>query len=213
MLPEERHAFEKELEGNTALQQMVEGYRHLKQQEKDPSVWLDQQRGKLDKVPTSKPIAWKKYAIAAIFTGIVFAGVYQQFVQKPTAHYDFKDSGLPVLMSDKKDDLNAIMIAYKASNIEEAQKLLESYVVSYGNTDTAQYYTGVFLKETGKYDEALSFFVPEAIEQLTLKQKAEMQRAICLEYLGRNSEANEIYAAILKNKDHLFYKVVKDSLN
>lgn len=211
MAQADRVLFEQELKGNVELQQIVEGYKLLKQKESKPEEWLNYQKSRLGQT-ADRPIRYlTRFAAAAVVTGILLFSLYNQFSATPKVHFDFKDSGIPVLMSDKKSDLNAVMIAYKSDNFNLALQLINAYSEKHGNSDTVQYYTGVFLKEQGKYSEALLLFVPEKMSQITLKHKSQVQRAICLEYLGKKEEALSIFNQIRVEKSHLFHEAINEA--
>lgn len=213
MPEEERTAFDKALAADEDLQKMVEGYTLLQAQRGDADVWLAAQKTELNQTESSQPKTWIKYAVAAGLAGLLLWGGYQYVASNARLPYDFQDSGLPVLMGPELNAMNDVMNAYKAGDIAAAQLQLEQYITDYGNSDTTQYYMGVFLKEQQLYDRALPYFVPEDIEQITLKQKAEMQRAICLMYLGREQESQDILDKIGNDSGHLFYGPVDSKPN
>lgn len=206
MSKQDRIVFEATLLVDEDLRAMVDGYRLLERKKGDPDKWLEQQKKKLDGQDSFGGKRFAKYAIAAGVSICLLVSGYQYYQSNQKLAIDFEDAGLPVFMSPETDAMNEVMNAYKTNDLELAKLLLNELVIKFGETDTTLYYQGVFLKEEKKYEEALQYFKPEKINQITLKQKAEMQRAICLAYLGKEEEANAIVKKIKADSGHLFQK-------
>jgi tetratricopeptide (TPR) repeat protein len=206
MTKEDRIIFEATLLVDEDLQMMVNGYQVLQSKKGNPDEWLRAQKEKIGKKQREAHLVWIKYAAAAGLALFILGSMYQYFQPAQKLPFDFEEAGLPVFMSPETDAMNEVMNAYKTNDLELAKRLLHDLVAKFGETDTTQYFQGVFLKEQKKYEEALQCFKPETISQITLKQKAEMQRAICLAYLGKDEEANVILEKIKADSGHLFHK-------
>lgn len=210
MSKEDRIVFEAALLVDEDLRVMVDGYKLLERKKGNVDKWLEQEKSKFDKQLVYNTKHWAKYATAAGVAICLIAASYQYYQTNQKLPFDFEDAGLPVFMSPETDAMNEVMAAYKAKDIVRAKLMLDDLITRFGETDTTHYYQGVFLKEQKKYEEALRYFEPEAINQITLKQKAEMQRAICLAYLGKDEEANAILKKIKADSGHLFHKRIAE---
>jgi tetratricopeptide (TPR) repeat protein len=206
MTKEDRVVFEATLLVDEDLRMMVDGYKLLERKKGNADTWLEQEKTKLEKQAFFSTKRWVNYAIAAGVAICLIGFGYQYYQSNQKLPIDFEEAGLPVFMSPETDAMNEVMNAYKTNDIVLAKLMLEDLIVNFGKNDTTQYFEGVFLKEQKKYEEALEYFKPEMISQITLKQKAEMQRAICLAYLGKDEEANIILNKIKEDSSHLFYK-------
>jgi tetratricopeptide (TPR) repeat protein len=210
MSKEDRIVFEATLLVDEDLRVMVDGYKLLERKKGNVDKWLEQEKSKFDKQLVYNTKHWAKYATAAGLAICLIGFGYQYYQSNQKLPIDFEEAGLPVFMSPETDAMNEVMNAYKTNDIVLAKLMLEDLIVNFGKNDTTQYFEGVFLKEQKKYEEALEYFKPEMISQITLKQKAEMQRAICLAYLGKDEEANIILNKIKEDSSHLFYKRITE---
>ncbi|MDP4933708.1 MAG: hypothetical protein NWR30_03265 [Salibacteraceae bacterium] len=210
MTKEDKVVFEATLLVDQDLRMMVDGYMLLELKKGNADTWLEQEKTKLDKQAFFVTKRWVNYAIAAGVAICLIGFGYQYYQSNQKLPIDFEEAGLPVFMSPETDAMNEVMNAYKTNDIVLAKLMLEDLIVNFGKNDTTQYFEGVFLKEQKKYEEALEYFKPEMISQITLKQKAEMQRAICLAYLGKDEEANIILEKIKADSGHLFHKRIAE---
>lgn len=195
--------FEQALAEDEDLQKMVEGYQILKSKHRQPKLWLNESKRKLEGPKRRRTRKWFHYGTAAAIIALLSWGGFSITNKVNEVSFDFKDAGLPVLLG-AKNNMNAIMNAYHEENIPLAYSLLENYIQTFGASDTTRYYEGVFLKEQGDYEKALEKFIPDSIKQPVLRQKTEMQQAICLKYLGQNQKAEEVLDHIRAQENHIF---------
>jgi TolA-binding protein len=140
-----------------------------------------------------------KYA-AVLIPFVAIAGYFLLNNNKSIDNYFIKESGLPNLMSNNKNDWSKLMQLYKSNELENAYTLSEKINKLKIDNDTAIYYKAVIAYDLNKFEIAIENFKNiEANKQSIFNADAEFRLGFSLLKSGKKEEAKQQFEKIQSN--------------
>lgn len=148
---------------------------------------------------TQKRHPYLKYA-AVLIPFVAIAGYFLLNTSKSIDTYFVKESGLPNLMSNDKNDWNKLMQLYKSNELENAYKLSEEIGKKKINNDTVIYYKAVIAYDLNKFEIATKNFKKiDENKRSIFNADAEFRLGFSLLKSGRKEKAKQQFEKIQSN--------------
>jgi tetratricopeptide (TPR) repeat protein len=210
MSQEDRLIFERLINSDEDLKLMVDGYKEMKDNGYSPDTWIESRKILPSKSKNHKRIILN---MAATLTVILAISCCLYYLSNRTQFHppSFKDAGIPIYMNQEKVNKWAtIMELYRNENFDEAFQQILILEKNYNSSDTSIYYKGVFLKESGNCEDAITIFNRNKIKDPLLKGKADVQKIDCLWKLGLHEDALKHYNEATSDKEHFIHHLLND---
>ena len=148
---------------------------------------------------TQKRQPYLKYA-AVLIPFVAIAGYFLLNTSKSIDAYFVKETGLPNLMSNDKNDWNKLMQLYKSNELESAYQLSEEIGKKKRNNDTVIYYKAVIAYDLNKFEMANENFKNISTNKQSIFQAdAEFRLGFSLLKSGRKEKAKQQFEKIQSN--------------
>ena len=148
---------------------------------------------------THKIQPYLKYA-AVLIPFVAIAGYFLLNTSKSIDTYFVKETGLPNLMSNDKNDWNKLMQLYKSNELENAYKLSEEIGKKKINNDTVIYYKAVIAYDLNKFEMATENFKKiDENKQSIFNADAGFRLGFSLLKSGRKEKAKQQFEKIQSN--------------
>lgn len=170
---------------------------------------FDKTRDKIEAVAlgtkqTQKRQPYLKYA-AVLIPFVAIAGYFLLNTSKSIDTYFVKETGLPNLMSNDKNDWNQLMQLYKSNELESAYQLSEEIDKEKRNNDTVIYYKAVIAYDLNKFEMANENFKNiSANKQSIFQADAEFRLGFSLLKSGKKEEAKQQFERVKSNSENPF---------
>ena len=170
---------------------------------------FDKTRDKIEAVAlgtkqTQKRQPYLKYA-AVLIPFVAIAGYFLLNTSKSIDTYFVKETGLPNLMSNDKNDWNQLMQLYKSNELESAYQLSEEIGKEKRNNDTVIYYKAVIAYDLNKFEMANENFKNiSANKQSIFQADAEFRLGFSLLKSGKKEEAKQQFERVKSNSENPF---------
>ena len=170
---------------------------------------FDKTRDKIEAVAlgtkqTQKRQPYLKYA-AVLIPFVAIAGYFLLNTSKSIDTYFVKETGLPNLMSNDKNDWNQLMQLYKSNELESAYQLSEEIGKKKINNDTVIYYKAVIAYDLNKFEMANENFKNiSANKQSIFQADAEFRLGFSLLKSGKKEEAKQQFERVKSNSENPF---------
>ena len=170
---------------------------------------FDKTRDKIEAVAlgtkqTQKRQPYLKYA-AVLIPFVAIAGYFLLNTSKSIDTYFVKETGLPNLMSNDKNDWNQLMQLYKSNELESAYQLSEEIGKKKINNDTVIYYKAVIAYDLNKFEMANENFKNiSANKQSIFQADAEFRLGFSLLKSGKKEEAKQKFERVNANGETPF---------
>ena len=153
---------------------------------------------------TQKRQPYLKYA-AVLIPFVAIAGYFLLNTSKSIDTYFVKETGLPNLMSNDKNDWNKLMQLYKSNELESAYQLSEEIGKEKRNNDTVIYYKAVIAYDLNKFEMANENFKNiSANKQSIFQADAEFRLGFSLLKSGKKEEAKQQFERVKSNSENPF---------
>ena len=140
-----------------------------------------------------------KYA-AVFIPFVAIAGYFLVNTSKSIDNYFIKESGLPNLMSNNKNDWSKLMQLYKSNELEKAYALTQDISKRKKDNDTVIYYKAIIAYDLKNHEIASENFKKiEANKQSIFNADAEFRLGFSLLKSGRKEEAKQQFEKIQSN--------------
>ena len=170
---------------------------------------FDKTRDKIEAIALGTKQAQKrhpylKYA-AVLIPFVAIAGYFLLNTSKSIDTYFVKETGLPNLMSNDKNDWNQLMQLYKSNELESAYQLSEEIGKEKRNNDTVIYYKAVIAYDLNKFEMAIENFKNiSANKQSIFQADAEFRLGFSLLKSGKKEEAKQQFERVKSNSENPF---------
>ena len=153
---------------------------------------------------TQKRQPYLKYA-AVLIPFVAIAGYFLLNTSKSIDTYFIKDTGLPNLMSNDKNDWNKLIQLYKSNELESAYQLSEEIGKEKRNNDTVIYYKAVIAYDLNKFEMANENFKNISTNKQSIFQAdAEFRLGFSLLKSGKIEEAKQQFERVKLNSENPF---------
>ncbi len=162
---------------------------------------------------TQKRQSYIKYA-AVLIPFVAIAGYFLLNTSKSIDTYFIKETGLPNLMGNDKNDWSKLMQLYKLNELESAYKLSEEIGKKKINNDTVLYYKAVIAYDLNKFEIATENFKNVSNNKQSLFQTdAEFRLGFSLLKSGRKEKAKQQFEKIQSNLESPYNSEATTILN